>query len=166
MRFILLFFVLISFSCHDNKGYVNKDENEGDEVYSVEGDDKQMNLAILEAKKTYPDFIKILESGDTTCSDFSVKMKFEYGENDAEHMWLNNFYLREGMLFGILDSDPVYVTSVKSGDTLQVDKNKISDWMYIRDNKLEGGYTIKALYNKMNKQEKKEFREQVGFIIE
>ena len=38
--------------------------------------------------------------------------------------------------------------------------------MYIEENKLRGGYTIRALRNKMSQSEKKQFYEENGMIIE
>jgi uncharacterized protein YegJ (DUF2314 family) len=166
MRLILFIFILLGFSCKENKGYVSKEENGGDEVYSIENDDNEMNLAIEKAQRTFSQFITNLKKNDSSCSDFSVKMKFEYDENNGEHMWLSNLYFDKDSLFGVLNSDPVNVVSVKAGDTLQIISNNVSDWMYIKGRKMVGGYTVKALYNKMSDKEKEEFRQELGFKIE
>ena len=81
-------------------------------------------------------------------------------------MWLNQLYFKSEQLFGVLDSDPVSVFTVKAGDSLEIQRDKVSDWMYIKNGKLVGGYTIKVLYNKMSKKEREQFKNEVGFDIE
>ena len=68
--------VILLFSCNDNKGYLEKKENGGDEVYTVGDEDHEMNSAIDKAVKSYPDFLKVYKNQDAGCSDFSVKMRF------------------------------------------------------------------------------------------
>ena len=162
--FILIAFIV--FSCKEKSGYLSKDENGGDDVYSVDSDDEEMNKAILKAQATYNDFLTALKSPDSLTEEFTVKMRFDYGEDNGEHMWLADPYFENGKLFGILDSDPVEIKTVKAGDTLEILQNKVSDWMYLKNNKLVGGYTIKVLYNKMSKKEQEEFRDQLGFELE
>jgi uncharacterized protein YegJ (DUF2314 family) len=38
--------------------------------------------------------------------------------------------------------------------------------MYLKDNKLVGGYTIRVLYNKMSASEKEKFKDELGFEFE
>jgi uncharacterized protein YegJ (DUF2314 family) len=151
---------------NNNKGY-SKEENGGDEVYSVDDDDKTMNNAIAKAVASYEEFLKVLVKPDSNATEFTVKMKFEYGnEGSGEHMWLNDLHFKQDKLFGVLDSDPLNVTTVKAGDTLEIKKEAVSDWMYVKDFKMVGGYTIKVLFNKMSETEQKEFKDQLGFDIE
>ena len=166
MRIIFFILTFMIFSCKEKKGYVSKDENNGDAAYSVTNEDEEMNKAILEAQKTYNDFLTALKGPDSVMENFSVKMRFDYGDNNGEHMWLDDLYFKNEKLFGVLSSDPIEVKTVKSGDTLEVVQNRISDWMYLRNNKLIGGYTIKVLYNKMSKKEKEEFKSQIDFELE
>lgn len=164
----LLIAILFSvFACKENTkaGYVSKNENGGDEVYTVEDGDLAMNLAIAKAKGSYDNFLEVIKNDDSTLYYVAVKMKFETGDG-AEHMWVNQLYSKDNKVFGVLDSDPVNAKSFKAGDSLEVKKELISDWMYVKDNKLVGGYTIKALYSKMDEQEKKEFKDEMGFEIE
>jgi len=125
-----------------------------------------MNKAILEAQKTYNDFLAALKNPDSLMDGFSVKMRFDYGASSGEHMWLGDLYFKSEKLFGILNNVPVDIKTVKLGDTLEIIQNKISDWMYLKNNKLVGGYTIKVLYSKMSPDEKNEREKQLGFEIE
>jgi len=152
-------------ACKEKAATPQKIENGGDEIYNVEADDKAMNAAIAKAGATYPDFLKALKSPEPTAQGYAVKIKFEEGDA-VEHMWLGDLHFKDGKLLGILNSDPVSIKKVSPGDTLEVDKSSLSDWMYIKNNKLMGGYTVKVLYDKMSDAEKKEFVTESGFAIE
>jgi uncharacterized protein YegJ (DUF2314 family) len=159
--FIALLFAL--FACKDNqKKVAEKDDN----LVTVPGEDPEMNNAIQVAKKTYPAFLQQFRDPDSSVSDFSVKMRFDYGEGNGEHMWLSNLYSRDEKLFGVLGDDPVKITTVHAGDSLEIKEDRLSDWMYIKGNKLVGGYTIKAIYRKMSEKEKAEFKQGFPFEID
>ncbi|MEO5564012.1 MAG: DUF2314 domain-containing protein [Chitinophagaceae bacterium] len=165
---IIFIAVLLSFfACKESTraSYVSKSKNGGDEVYNVETNDLVMNLAIAKAKDSYNSFLDVIKGGDTTLDDFGVKMGFETADG-TEHMWLNQLHFENDTLFGVLDNDPVNATSFKAGDSLEIKKEMISDWLYVRNNKMVGGYTIKALYSGMDEEEKKEFKKNLGFEIE
>lgn len=157
--------IMLFTACKEKEATPNKIENGGDEVYNVEADDKAMNAAIAKAAATYPDFLKALKSTDPSAEGHAVKIKFEEGDA-VEHMWLGDLHFKGGKLLGILNSDPVSIKKVSPGDTLEVDKSRLSDWMYIKDHKLMGGYTVRVLYDKMNEAEKKQFVTESGFAIE
>ena len=162
--FLILPFVLLS--CKQKKGYINKDPNGGDEVYTVASADEEMNKAVEKAKNSYDEFLAAFSKPDSSSHDYSVKLKFEYGDDNGEHMWLNDLHFKKDKLFGVLDSDPVDITWRKFGDTIEIKRDSLSDWMYIKKGHLMGGFTIKALYNKMTESEKKRFKEEVDFEFE
>jgi uncharacterized protein YegJ (DUF2314 family) len=168
MKFSLIGFILLVLliSCKEHKAYISKNTNGGDEVYRVEGDDEDMNKAIENARLNYPSFVLAFKNADSSLSGFSVKIRFDYGEGNGEHMWLSDLHYRGTRLFGVLDSDPVNIHSVHAGDSLAIDVDRLSDWMYVKNSRMVGGYTLKVLYNKMTEKEKKEFREQLSFRIE
>jgi uncharacterized protein YegJ (DUF2314 family) len=88
--------ILYVLSCKEKKGYVSKDENAGDAVYSVTNEDEEMNKAIIDAQRTYNDFLIAFKDPDSLMDDFAVKMRFDYGDNNGEHMWLNDLYIKNG----------------------------------------------------------------------
>lgn len=162
----LTFFFFALVACTQNKKIADKAETDGgDKVYSFSPDDADMNAAIVKANKTYPEFLRLFSAGDSSLSRFSVKMFFEYGEG-REHMWVTELYLENGKLFGLLDSDPMYIDSLERGDTLLVSENAVSDWLYVKNGKMVGGYTLKVTYNNLDSAEKKELKAVVPFEIE
>jgi uncharacterized protein YegJ (DUF2314 family) len=124
-----------------------------------------MNAAIAEAVKTYPGFVRLLSAPDSSVTHLSVKMFFAY-DGGNEHMWVNELHFKDGKLFGVLDSDPMYVDHLKTGDTLLVNKDSVSDWLYVKNGKMVGGYTVIVTYNSLDSAEKKEFKASVPFAIE
>ncbi len=162
---LALIVLIVCLSCKETNGGLKKAENGGDNVYSVESDDKQMNAAIEKAINSYDRFLAIFDKADSNTSDFSVKLMFPYADGN-EHMWLNDIFKKRDTLYGVLDSDPMMVTSVRSGDTVAIRKDKISDWMYLHNDTLIGGYTIRVLYDKMSESERKKFRSETSFIME
>ena len=164
-KFLILIVLFVSCSGNENKGILRKEENGGDNVYSLSSDDDEMNRAIDTAVRYYDEFLSKFNNPGSNNSDFSVKMMFAY-DGGNEHMWVNEMFNKGERLYGLIDSDPVYATSVKAGDTIEVNKNNISDWMYLKNDTLIGGYTIKVLYNKMSEKEKIRFKSEVAFILE
>jgi uncharacterized protein YegJ (DUF2314 family) len=165
IRILFVSFFVIFLSCNnDKKGYA-KQGNDDDPVYSVEADDRAMNAAVTKAALMYNQFLDAFNSGDTSLSGFSVKMKFPYDDGN-EHMWLSGFFYKRDTLYGVLDSEPYYISDVTLGDTLAIDKSRVTDWLYVKDNKMVGGYTIKVLYNKMSPAEKRQMVETMRCEIE
>lgn len=111
-------------------------------------------------------FEKALKSNDNSLSNFTLKVRFSMNGQNVEHMWMNQIVIENGRYFGVLNNEPEYKQAVKMGDSLEINKKDISDWMYLKGNKLYGGYTIKVLRNKMNDQEKKQFDAEQGLSFE
>jgi uncharacterized protein YegJ (DUF2314 family) len=58
------------------------------------------------------------------------------------------------------------VSNVKIGDQATVDPESISDWMFVDNGKLVGGYTVRVLRDAMSAAEREEFDKSVPFKIE
>jgi Uncharacterized protein conserved in bacteria len=146
--------------------HVEKIEREDEPaIYTVGDDDKEMNEAIKTANQTLHEFEVALKSKNPSFSTFSLKTSFKTPQN-IEHIWVSDIKIIDGNYFGIVDNLPEYTNDVKLGDTIEIKRNTISDWMYLENNKLHGGYTIRAVRNKMTEKEKKQFDEENGLLIE
>jgi uncharacterized protein YegJ (DUF2314 family) len=163
MRTLLFILTLTSFATF---GQTDKKQRQGEpDIYSVESDDKEMNEAIKKSRLTFDDFLTTFKNKKRNQSNFSVKMPFptNYG---AEHIWLVNIESKAEKLFGQVDNVPESVTSIKLGDKIEINRNKISDWFYIEDNKLIGGLTIRVLRDRMTPIERKQFDREFGVTFE
>jgi uncharacterized protein YegJ (DUF2314 family) len=136
-----------------------------DPVIPVSADDPQMNAAIEKARATVPTFVNALRAPKKNQTGFSVKMAFIDGKH-TEHMWLDAVRYDGKQFHGTVNNEPENVSNVKLGDQASVDASKISDWMYIENRKLVGGYTIRVLRDKLNGKEREEFDRDLPFIVE
>jgi|688.fasta_scaffold228150_2 uncharacterized protein YegJ (DUF2314 family) len=160
----IIIILIITLSCNNiQKGKVER-ENEPD-IIGVKSDDSEMNLATEKAKLNIEYFDLALKSNNPKFNNISVKQPYKT-ESGSEHIWISDIILKEDKYLGIIGNTPEYTSEVKLGDTVLVEKSRISDWMYIEENKLRGGYTIRALRSKMSESEKKQFDNDNGLIIE
>ena len=52
------------------------------------------------------------------------------------------------------------------GQKVTVEPSKISDWMFVQNGRLVGGYTLRVLRDAMSPSERKEFDKNVPFVID
>jgi len=123
----------------------------------VEGgyDQAEMSAAIERARKEVDTFIAIMKSAGAT--NFAVKVPIE-DKGEVEHFWMTNVTYRDGRFTGKINNEPGIVTNVKLGQSVTVEKNKISDWLYMRDGKMHGNYTLHPLLATMSEEEAAYYR--------
>jgi uncharacterized protein YegJ (DUF2314 family) len=136
-----------------------------DRVTYVADDDPGMNAAIENARATVSTFIAALKSPKPAQSAFAVKMAFTDGCN-TEHMWLTPVTYDGTSFQGIVDNEPETVKTVKIGQKVTVPQSKISDWMYVENRKLVGGYSLRVLRESLPAVERADFDKSVPFVIE
>ena len=156
---LIILFVIIS--CKKSDKVEREDQPT---IYNVENQDAEMNNIIIKAKQTLPEFYKVLESGNPNHEAFAVKVRFKIN-NDGEHIWINSLFKRNGEYFGVVDNLPEFAKEVKQGDTIKIDTDKVSDWMYLDNGELKGGYTIRLLRTRMSEEERIEFDNTSGMVI-
>ncbi len=135
-------------------------------TYSVSEEDTSMNAAIDKAKKTINKFDSALNSNNSLYTDFAVKKRYSTPDGDGEHIWIGGVKLVNGYYKGIINNDVEKTTEVKYGDTVLVGKNEITDWMYIDNNVLKGGYTIREIRSHLNKEQQDKMDKELGCKIE
>ena len=121
-----------------------------DPVIRVPGSDKKMNAAIARARDTLPIFWTRMRSPKPNQQNFSLKVMITDGA-EVEHFWLGDIVRGDGNLTGTINNQPQLVKSVKLGQRYKFGTDDISDWMYIQDAKIYGGYTIRVLVEMMPK---------------
>jgi uncharacterized protein YegJ (DUF2314 family) len=124
-----------------------------------------MAKAIETSRKTVDQFIAALQSPKPSQSGFTVKAKFEDGK-ETEYMWIDDPHLDGKKLVGRLNNEPEWVKSVKFGDVVSVPKDQISDWMYIDNGLLVGGYSVRLLRDRSTPDQRKQLDESVGYRFE
>lgn len=119
-----------------------------DPVVRVASTDKQMNAAIARARETLPVFWQIKSNPTAGQSNLSLKVEITEGE-EAEHFWLVDIAEQGDGYTGTIANTPQLVGNVKEGQRYAFPQKDITDWMYMQNNKIHGGYTIRVLVDKM-----------------
>jgi len=160
----IILFSLIIFSIVSCNETNLKKEAANKKTIQLQENDTAIKDAIKEAKKGVTDFYKLFEKQDPKNYNYSVKMAFNDFKK-TEHIWLDNLKYENGTLYGFVANSPKHVPHIKSGDKIPIEGDKIVDWMYLRNDYLQGGYTIKAIRKNMSPEQKKAFDTKVGFKI-
>jgi len=134
------------------------------EYYQVQNEHAAMHQAVIKARKTVGKFINALKHPAAGQTDFEVKKPFVQG-SDVEHIWLSDVQFTGSRFQGRVDNAPRKIHGLKVGQLVSVNPNEISDWVYLDNGKLVGGYTIRAHYNELTPDQKKEFDRQADFRI-
>jgi len=139
----------------------SRHQSNDDRTISVSSDDAEMNAAIARARASLPDFWRVFEKRDRGETDFSLKVKITDKEK-VEHFWVVDIERKDGKIFGIINNDPDIVQHVKLGDRITVNEADISDWLYLRNGKMVGNYTLRVLFKQMPKSEVEKYKQMLA----
>lgn len=134
---------------------------DADRVSPVDAADKIMNAAIDAARKSLPHFWAKLEKPGPGEKDFNLKVRIE-DENGVEHFWCADVHRERGKMSGVINNDPMTVKSVSNGQRVVFTEGQISDWLYMRNGKMIGNYTVRPLMRDMSKEERREIEGMLG----
>jgi len=144
---------------------VQKTERSGEpDIYNFSGNDKEMNEAIKTARQTIKEFNQAILSGNKNYRAFTLKVRFPTPKG-FEHIWLSGISFKENKYSGIVDDVPEAIPNMKMGDTVKIRSEDITDWIYLDQKKLRGGYTIRVIRKRMIESERKKFDAENNFII-
>ena len=121
----------------------------------VASEDERMNAAISEAKQNLPLFLDAYAKRTPTQSGFHLKARFESGD-DVEHVWIKDVESSMGELRGTIANDPK-MAGIEFGQRIALDKEQVTDWMYLDNGYLVGGYTVKAVRAGLSASERAQF---------
>ncbi|WP_426481655.1 DUF2314 domain-containing protein [Chryseobacterium sp. R2ACT005] len=161
---VYLLLGLIIVSCQ-KKDEVVKRDNEPD-VHILQGEDNEMNAAIENAQKSLYKFKEAIESHNPDYFNFALKERFTTPDSGSEHIWISEVQYSDHKFYGIVDGNPISTTEVKLGDTIEINSQQITDWMYIDKNIVKGAYTTKVLRKRMSQKEREQMDKESGFIFE
>jgi uncharacterized protein YegJ (DUF2314 family) len=157
-----LVLVLSLVACSRSKAGEQKDD-----VVYVKGNDPAMSAAIAEAQATLDTFKSALAAHAPSAQSFSVKVGFAWGsKGEREHIWLSEPKLDGATVSGKINNEPVDVTTLSLGQAVTAPLKDISDWMYVDDGVLRGGYTLRVLLNKMSPEARKKMLDEMGFRLQ
>ena len=101
--------------------------------------------------------INLFKGGDNSDSDSKTP--------SAEQMWVSDIEFDGDTIQGILLNQPNWVRSVQEGDPVTIRLDEISDWMYVIDDHVYGGYTVQSIRAEMSPQEREAHDDAWGLIF-
>src|SRR5260221_4960173 len=99
-----------------------------------------MHRAVTEARKTVGEFIAVLKHPAPGQQDFEIKKAFVQNDQ-VEHIWLSDTQLVGNRFQVRIDNDPRKIQRLKLVHLSSINRNQISDALYVDDGKLVVGYT-------------------------
>jgi uncharacterized protein YegJ (DUF2314 family) len=122
-------------------------------IVGVRAADAEMNAAIAHARDTLPTFWASFDAPKPTETGHALKVRFT-GDGYVEHIWMTDVEkLPDGNYSGRFANEPSDLLGKDIGDQVEFKQADISDWMFMRNEKVVGGETIKALLKSMPKEE-------------
>lgn len=139
-------------------------------VFYAPSDDPELTRAMERARATFKylwreltwEYRRIIPALDLA----AIKAAFlDPGDDpgNTEHMWLSDVDFDGQTVRGTLLNQPNTVTSVKAGDSITLDRDAIEDWIYARQGRMYGGFTIQILRAAMSPAERKSHDSAWGF---
>ena len=127
--------------------------------------DKQMDRAVENAQRTLGFFMAALRAKKNGDTEFEIKKGFIDGDK-VEHLWIKRVTYDGKNFRGQIDNRPNEVSNVHLGERVTVAPQDVTDWMFLKDGKLIGGYTTRVLYARLSPEDKAEFDKHAEFKIE
>ena len=118
-------------------------------------DDAEMEAAITNAKETFGEFLKAFFRPTEKQESFLVKVVFIEGEQ-SEHIWIADLAFSGQTPRGVIANEPA-IPNLKFMQKVEFHPSQITDWMYIEDGYLVGGFTTKIIRERMNPSERNAF---------
>jgi uncharacterized protein YegJ (DUF2314 family) len=131
-------------------------------MYEVAKNDVQIDQATRHARRTVPEFVQALQHPLPGDRDFAVKKLF-IKDGKAEHIWLTDVHFVGNRFVGLVDNKPLYIPGLQLGDKVSVNPDEISDWLYVRNGQLVGGYTVRVLLTELSPADKAAFLKKAQF---
>ncbi len=144
--------------CNDKSARPKKD----DRVVAVKQEDAEMNAAMAKAQTTLTSFIAVLSFPQTNQQYFLIKGKFTAGDM-VEHIWVADVTFDGKMFRGVLANDPESIPSLSFKQPVEVQPAQVSDWMFVQDGRLVGGYTSRILRNRMTEEERRQLDAKIPY---
>lgn len=129
---------------------------QGDTI-SVDASDPEMNAAIAKARSTLPHFWEAFDKREHDETDFALKVRITEGK-EVEYFWAIDIQKENGRILGTINNDPEWVHNIKIGQRITIPEVDVSDWLFQRDGKMIGNYTLRALFKKMSPAEVEKYK--------
>jgi len=134
------------------------------QVFNIDRHNHAMKRAVHQARRTVGVFIQAIQHPVTGQHDFEVKKPCRQGD-EVEHLWLSDVWFSGNRFHGYVDNKPRKIKGLKMGDRVSVNPNEISDWAFVENGRLVGGYTIRVLYSELSPEGRQQLEKEARFRI-
>jgi uncharacterized protein YegJ (DUF2314 family) len=129
-----------------------------DKIARVRADDPTVNAAIAQARATLPIFWKKFDAHAPGVSAYRIKAALTSAHGGVEHIWIDVLSHSGVAVRGTLANDPADLADLKFGSEVTAPVEKISDWMYQKDGKIYGAFTLRVLADRQGSAERARVR--------
>jgi uncharacterized protein YegJ (DUF2314 family) len=141
------------------------DPGRGSVAVAVPTDDAGIEAATQHARSTIDDFKQALGHPKPEQSDFSVKVQL-HEDGGVHYLWLQQLTWAGSSFSGTLGSDASGMKDHKPGEVVTVAADQVCDWMYVENKKLVGGFTLRAIRDKLRGAQREAFEKSLWFTFE
>lgn len=132
---------------------------ERDDVVPISQRDPEMNAAIAEAKRTLPEFLRVVDKPPPGVDSIG----FKYPLGGWEHIWVTDVERRGNVLIGRLDNEPMQ-ENYRTGQVVEVPFAQVSDWAYRgADGVMRGHRTTRVILGRIPPAEAAQIRAAFGW---
>lgn len=156
MRSIILalFILLVATPAFAQKGGSSGGGQVGDRVEYFSDSDQAMNDAIAQARTTLPQFMaQLRRTPEGQRGGLSLKVGLDTPEGGREHIWIDTLRYEGGTLVGNLANVPDRLPGMSVGSRVEIEQERISDWMILSPRGIYGGYTMRVMIERMPPEE-------------
>jgi uncharacterized protein YegJ (DUF2314 family) len=132
---------------------------------AVPTDDAVIDAATQHARSTIAEFKQALAHPKPAQSDFSVKVELPE-DRGVHYLWLQQVTCSGSNFSGTLGSDASGMKDHKPGEAVTIAADQVCDWMYVENNKLVGGFTLRAIRDKLRGAQREAFEKSLWFAFE
>lgn len=104
----------------------------------------EMNAAIAEARRTLPAFWARLSANEPDGQEM-LKVALPASNGGREHIWVEGVTVTADGYAGRLYNLPRRLPGMTQGSPVQFEANQISDWTYVRNDRMWGNYTLRVM---------------------
>ena len=108
------------------------------------GQSEEMAKAIAKARQRLRFFWDRVRANDPAETGYAVKV-IASDQHGSEHIWLNRITMRGGRVFGMVDTAPRVVKSIRQGQVMEIRDDSIVDWMYFENGRIVGNETGRTM---------------------
>jgi len=143
--FVFFLCLFLFFSCEKTPEMIS-------ETKQIEYTDAELSRIAENARNTVSSFF--LHLGRKSAGEYGFCVKYPFfpdgnSREGSEQIWLNDIHFKNGNYYGVLANNPQFIQDIKKGDVVIFNTDLITDWMYVRDKKIIGGFSIKYLLEKI-----------------